>query len=338
MVSSDSVSQENGDDASRTTLPLGLTLGEKDRERFSSLFQEPVEIEIAKKAIIYLHILHADTGDFDLQSIYDSVVDASVTYALSRRAAQEFFDDFRASNFSRVREKFRFPELTSGEGGEVLLYSFLECHLNAPKLLSKLELKTAGNDYVKAADGVHFRRVTEHDVEIIFGESKMHSDSKKQPGDSIRTAIYDAFKSMAELRDTYFNTDRWLVESNLLKEAYDQNTVDALSDLLIPNPHRNTLARNSFGVFLGYELDTTAWPTLDMDVQEIQQRINEEARALVNDRIEYVRDLINEHGLGAHHFHFYMMPFLKQVRKDGNFGVPQVRKTMAERLSGKESK
>jgi hypothetical protein len=34
-----------------------------------------------------------------------------------------------------------------GELGELLLYCFLESHLKAPKILSKLELKTSTNHY-----------------------------------------------------------------------------------------------------------------------------------------------------------------------------------------------
>lgn len=319
-------------------LPLGLTLRTRDRERFLELFQPAEEIDVAAKAKIYLHVLRADTGDFDLQPLFDSVVDSSISYALSRSAAKKYYEDPRASTITKVRSKFRFPELKSGEGGEVLLYSFLECHLNAPKLLSKLELKTSGDDYVKAADGVHFRRSGPSTVEIIFGESKMHGDTTGKPGDSVRTAIYDAFLSMAKLRDDRFNTDKWLVEGNILKEAYDADTVDLLADLLVPTSGTNQSSRNSFGVFIGYEIDTTSWPSIDLEIDEIDQKINDTARSLVNARVEYIRDRITEHGLGSHDFHFYFVPFLKSNRKNTTFGVAQVRENLAKELSGKESR
>lgn len=321
-----------------TDLPLGLTLRPQDRKRFVALFQPVEKIEVAAKAKIYLHVLRADSGDFDLQALFDSVVDSSISYALSRSAAKRYFEDPRASTITKVRSKFRFPELKSGEGGEVLLYSFLECHLNAPKLLSKLELKTSGDDYVKAADGVHFRQGESGALEVIFGESKMHGDSAVQAGDSVRTALYDAFSSMAKLRDNSFNTDKWLIEGNILKEAYDAEIVDLLADLLVPKSGSAHSMRNSFGVFIGYEIDTTSWPMIDLTTEQIEKRINDNARELVVERIDYIRDRMTEHGLGAHDFHFYFVPFLKSVRKNDTFGVAQVREGLAKELSGKESR
>lgn len=317
--------------------PLGLTMRPQDRERFLALFQPAIEIDVARRVKLYLHVLRASTGDFDLQALFDSVIDSSITYAMSRSAFKKYTEDSRPSTISKVRRKFRFPELSSGEGGEVLLYSFLECHLDAPKLLSKLELKTAGDDYVKASDGVHIRWTEGDGLEVIFGESKMHGDSGAKPADSVRTAIYDAFLSMAKLRDERFNTDKWLIEGNLLKEAYDAETVEILEELLVPGSAATHVARNSFGVFIGYEIDATSWNLIDLAIPDIERMINEKAVILVKERVDYIRERINEHGLGVHDFHFYFVPFLKLARKGEVFGIAQVRESLAKELSGKDS-
>lgn len=49
---------------------------------------------------------------------------------------------------TKVQSQFRTPEKKSGEGGEVILCSLLEGHLGAPKILSKMELKTSSQHYV----------------------------------------------------------------------------------------------------------------------------------------------------------------------------------------------
>src|ERR1700744_46100 len=78
-----------------------------------------------------------------------------------------------------------------GELGELLLYCLLECHLNAPKILSKLEIKTSSQMYVNGADGVHLLKVTEKDYQLVFGESKLHAD--------LGRGITKAFESIATL-------------------------------------------------------------------------------------------------------------------------------------------
>lgn len=320
---------------SSSTVPLQLTLRSADIDRFTKLFYESVSIVVGKKANIQLHVLRLDSGEFALAELYESLADASITYALSRTNAAKYFADPRVSIVNKVKEKFRLPELKSGEGGEVLLYTFLESHLAAPKLLSKLELKTANDDYVKGADGIHFRQ-TGSDLELIFGESKMHSDGENRPDSSLQTAIADAFKSMATLRDSQFSTDKWLVENNLLKEVFDEQTVDALAAVLFPDATSSAKARKSFGVFLGYEIDICDWPLIDLGHDEIEIKIREKAQNLVDDRITYIRTQITDHGLGGYEFHFYMVPFLKQRTKQGVRGIKDVRFALAKELSGKE--
>lgn len=50
-------------------------------------------------------------------------------------------------------EKFVDYTRNNGELGELLLFCFLETHLGAPQILTKLELKTSISHYVNGADG-----------------------------------------------------------------------------------------------------------------------------------------------------------------------------------------
>jgi hypothetical protein len=56
-----------------------------------------------------------------------------------------------------------------GELGELLLYCFLESHINAPKILTKLEIKTSNQMDVNGADGVHLLQNTDKDYQLVFG-------------------------------------------------------------------------------------------------------------------------------------------------------------------------
>ena len=71
-----------------------------------------------------------------------------------------------------------------GELGEILLYLFLEQDLQAPKLFSKVELKSSTNDYVKGADGIHFKfrndSVGNKILQLVVGEAKIKNDLKME--------------------------------------------------------------------------------------------------------------------------------------------------------------
>ena len=63
-------------------------------------------------------------------------------FALSRKEVTRLkeADKLRCLT-DRAREKLRNYKSNEGELGEILLYCLLESHLNAPKILTKLELK-----------------------------------------------------------------------------------------------------------------------------------------------------------------------------------------------------
>lgn len=82
----------------------------------------------------------------------------------------------------------------SGEGGELLLFAFIEHFLRAPIILSKMRLKTSTQMPVHGSDGVHARWDSEGNrLVVIFGESKVYA------------TLPDAMKSAAESVGTFAN-------------------------------------------------------------------------------------------------------------------------------------
>lgn len=110
----------------------------------------------------------------------------------------------------------------------MLLYCFLEAHLNAPKILTKLEIKLSSKDYAKGSDGIHLLRISENNYQLIFGESKLH--------ENLTDSISDAFKSIHDFitRDKNNLTDEiGLISTQLCKEAYAEDLYLFLKDEVI---------------------------------------------------------------------------------------------------------
>jgi len=157
-------------------------------------------------------------------------------YALSRSTYDDLCRQKKYTTLvSKAKERLRKAESNDGELGEILLYTMLEAHLKAPKLLTKLELKTAPNHYVNGADGVHLLRIDDNTFQFVFGESKLYAD--------LNDGIKEAFKSLKNLLKEDLNKLRYeiqLVNSNLLKETQDDESVNLLKKLLIPRENDNT--------------------------------------------------------------------------------------------------
>ncbi|WP_342647398.1 DUF1837 domain-containing protein [Mucilaginibacter sp. CSA2-8R] len=191
-----------------------------------------------------------------------------------------------------------------GELGELLLYCLLECHLNAPKILSKLELKTSNQMYVNGADGVHLLKITDKDYQLVFGESKLHAD--------LAQGIYDAFGSINTLLDNrknklHFEID--LVNSQLVKEVFDDAAYSLLKKILLPSAQDDeTNMDYSFGIFLGFNVEITK-EEFDKSNAEFRRHIRERIQSEIQSKIGSINYQINKQCFTGYSFYVYVIPF-----------------------------
>ncbi len=249
--------------------------------------------------------LKISNNQFNYGSLSEDLENALITYALSRHTCEELIEKKKFGNLaSQAREKLRKAESNTGELGELLLYCLLESHLRAPKLLTKLELKTASNDYVKGADGVHLLKINDNSYQILFGESKLHND--------LKGGIASAFTSIKTMLDTGLDKMRYeihLVNTNLLKETVSEESYETLKKILIPTENDENLnIDNSFGVFLGFEILIS-----DEERRVSNPEFRANILAKIKSSIEEAKPAINaqlkKHEFFGYNFYFYVVPF-----------------------------
>lgn len=313
---------------------LPLSVEPQNARRFRNLFYDPISLQVQKKTRLSLHILRVESGDFAIEPLLKELVNMRNFYVLSRREIEEFRNDMsRWGEFNeKAEKKFRKPDSNAGEGGELLLYSILESHLGAPKLLSKMELKTDAQHYIHGSDGVHLLRNDDESYEVIFGESKMYADTKDKPGTSIRNGFQAALNSISEAQEEGFQFEFWLVQSNLLKEALEEGAIDALEEILLPPASGGPRVRksNAFGIFVGFEIDVSDVKFSDLDPEEIEKLLLERAEHAVVGQQQWLAERIDYLDLGGFPFHIYAIPFLRRVRKGDVLGIEDIRKKSQE--------
>lgn len=185
-----------------------------------------------------------------------------------------------------------------GELGEILLYLFLENKLDAPKLLSKVELKTSNNQYVFGSDGVHLLQLDKKDFQLILGESKIKG--------KLCQAVDEAFRSIEKVSNNPDNELR-LIEKNILSESFDEQTTEFIKSLLVPLKRDTTInVDNAFGIFLGYTLDIDSTQYSNTEFREtVKQKLKEDLDSIAT----YIEGKINDSGLTGYSFYFYVLPF-----------------------------
>ncbi|NVK52515.1 MAG: DUF1837 domain-containing protein [Flavobacteriaceae bacterium] len=235
-------------------------------------------------------------------------------FALSRTEIQRLIDNKQFDTLvKRTKSKFRDYTSNEGELGEVMLYCLLEAHLNAPKILTKLELKTANNDYVKGADGVHLLKLDEENYQLVLGEAKLDAELKQ--------GVYDAFGSISKLlkngnKKLDFEFD--LVNSQLVKEVYNEQQYEKIKKILLPSTKtEETNLDYSFGIFLGFEAKITE-DEMKLSNSEFRTQIKNRIKQEVLDIISSFYFQIKKEEFMGYQFYIYIIPFsdLAEKRKE----------------------
>lgn len=189
---------------------------------------------------------------------------------------------------------------TGAELGEMLLYSFLEEKLKAPKLMSRVELSTDAKQYSSTCDGIHLLTSGISGLpyhQVVFGSSSIIGD--------LTYAIDAAFDSILEIEN---NEDKELhmVDNVIFDRLLNDDEVELAKEIFIPSPNKSTPYNTSYGVFLGYTLglDPTQYPIMDFpDI--VEEKMQEDIKR----NIDYIINKIQATGLGQHSFYFYVLPF-----------------------------
>lgn len=184
-----------------------------------------------------LFLLPINGRNFDYNYVSDNLLESVADYALSGKIREQYKD--KAMMLSKkAREKFK-SENNNGELGELLLFCFLEGYLDAPKILTKLDLKTSNNLYVNGSDGVHLKKISNLKYHLIFGESKTYK--------KLTQAFENAFQSIHDFRNetnsqgkykSGINFEKGLISSHIDQIDFDDEDKEILSLLVYPGKNQ----------------------------------------------------------------------------------------------------
>lgn len=277
---------------------------------FDSVFVEVTtnaHLNLKNSNCLRLFHLNIANNQFDYAGLHHFLCRNIGRYVFSRATIEKFKldDDEEAIGIHALdllREASNPDDKgAGGELGEILLYLFLEQKLGAPKLLSKVELKTSNNQYVFGSDGVHLLTIDKGKTpiyQLVLGESKIKGD--------LVAAVDDAFNSITQVAKNPESELR-LIEKNILAESFDEDTTAFIKSLIIPTKRNPKVAvDNAFGIFLGYTLniDHDAYSNSDYRV-EATKKMKEDILGIVT----HIEKKIANSGLSGYSFYFFIIPF-----------------------------
>ena len=258
-----------------------------------------------------LFMLNTENKLFNYDELYEYILPNVVQYVFSRKRLVDIENDpqkqktiiLEALSHLRPIENEK-DKGAGGELGEILLYLFLEQDLKAPKLFSKVELKTNAQDYIKGSDGIHFKfrknAKGEPIMQLIIGEAKIKNDLKE--------GIKEAFKSI----NTYLTSniqDRNLLDTHLMDQFVDEEEARIIKEYItaIPRKPKETV----FGIFIGYSIEYSG--TSDSNDEYDLKIIEENIKQVLNLRQEIINQ-ISKYSVSNYEFNFYFLPFHDAMR------------------------
>lgn len=266
------------------------------------------DIDKYYKNKLNLFMLKINSNEFDYDLLTETLLDPVIDFSLSRQV-KEKYKNKPATLSKKAREKFIDYALNNGELGELLLFCFLETHLKAPKILTKLELKTSTSHYVNGADGVHFLRLSNGNYQLIFGESKTYKD--------IKQAVKDAFKSIYNFKNEINDAgnkksgiqyEKSLISDNLFKEAFSEEERLFLDSLIYPSKNRTFDVDDAFAIFIGFQV-VVSNEEKEMPTEEFRKLVKSRVDNEVSNCITSIQQKIIENKLQGHNFYIYVLPF-----------------------------
>lgn len=264
------------------------------------------EFDVVNKNYLRMFMLNTENKLFNYDEMYDYILPNITKYVFSRKRFAEIENNpskqgtiiLDALNHLRPIEN-EADKGAGGELGEILLYLFLEQDLHAPKLFSKVELKTSAKDYVKGSDGIHFKFRTNSEgikiLQLVIGEAKIKNELKK--------GIDEAFESIEKYLSE--NTqDRNLLDTHLMDQLVDKEEAELIKEYIMAIPRKKK--EIVFGIFIGYSINYSGVSETN---DEFDRKVKDENIKQVLSLKSHIIKTINSYHVSNYEFNFYFLPF-----------------------------
>lgn len=276
-------------------------------------FEHIVQYQISQNkddGVVDLFLLPINARNFDDEYVANNLLESVADYALSWSYRENNKDKAMLIS-QQARAKFRDFQNNKGELGELLLFCFLEGHLEAPKILTKLELKTSNQMYVNGSDGIHLKKISNNSYHLIFGESKMYKD--------LSAAFKKAFESIHDFKYKMDNNgvsksgiafEKGLISRHIDNIMFDEDEEELVNILLYPNSKANTniILDDAFSIFVGYEIDISE-EQKTCSIEDFPHKIKEKIKTQIDKFKPKIYEFIEDKKLLGHTFYIFIVPF-----------------------------
>lgn len=274
---------------------------------FDRIFLKATDMTISalsnpsKASVFYLD---PSNCKFRFSNLKDFIVNNIGSYVFSRAQIKRIVDRTKnqAAIGSQAMLKFMITYGANAESvlGEILLYIFMEQELDAPKIMSKIEIDESNRNSVSKSDGVHLLSIDKSGqpfYQLVFGASDIVGD--------LKVAIDRAFDKIIAIENNH-DSELQIIDNTTQWTIYDPDATQYMVKLMTPQKDGTCLPDMAFGAFLGYTIKLDQPET---DSQKYRVAVKEQLKRDIANIQPYIVKKIQDNGLAGYSFYFYLLPF-----------------------------
>lgn len=284
--------------------PLKRTL--KD-PMFDRIFLKATDIKVAgldnptRACVFYLD---PSNCKFRFSQLKEFIVNNIGSYVFSRAQVKRLVDRTKNEAAVGAQAMLKFINTYGANAetvlGEILLYVFMEQELDAPKIMSKIEIDESNRNAVSKSDGVHLLSLDKSGQpfhQLVFGASDIVGN--------LQLAIDRAFDKIVKIEENH-DVELRMVDNTTQWTIYDPDATKYMVELMTPQRNGTYKPDMAFGAFLGY---TIQLDEPEQDSQKYRKAVKEQLIKDITNAQDYIIKKIQENGLGGYSFYFYTFPF-----------------------------
>lgn len=275
---------------------------------FSEVFEEvnpsTYSLDISNTNRFKVYILDIYKKAFDTAKIEEFIIDNLGGYLRSRVELKESAESGRLSGLGiRAAKEMKAQTSDMAEAfSQIMMYSFMESVLHAPKIYSAYEISQSPqrpNAHISGVYLLPYGSVESGANQLVFGSSNVRN--------SITDAI-DTVLGIASDIDREHTAIKSHIDSSIFRrgEGFSDKAKEYLKKILVPNKNDSIETINSFCIFFSYSIDTSRIGT--SNIHEVKGAIEAEIDSDIRKAIPYIEKKIRGLKLDDYPFYFFVLP------------------------------
>lgn len=293
----------DADVSSPATTPLKISIDEKGfKNTFVEINQDIYSLGLPNPNKVKIFKLRVNGKEFNKDGISEFILNNISQYVYSRTRIKniESTSNIRTISTRAIRQVEKTPAFANQTDTfcEIMLYSFLECSMHAPKIMSGFEVSEAGRSN-KYSSGIYLlpAGIVSSNNQIVFGCTKAHHN--------LKDAIDDVFTQASNIKINR-NEEIRLLDPSVLGNILEPQTAIHLKNIIMPSKSSDVESDDAFGLFLSYSINV---PNKDLlSNNDYRTALDKQMDADIKSHISYIKTKINELGLNAYSFYLFVLP------------------------------